>query len=97
MSRQVKNIIRSSDIQALRAWQFSVQLRPANRRKPIQLQTHSQVNLPPLPQIDIQTRSNIVIAGRAGYGRMAVDMAASKQRLIEIMPVFTILQQKTVQ
>jgi hypothetical protein len=51
----------------------------------------------PIPPMDIQTRSNIVIAGRAADGRMAVNIAVPKQHLIEIMSAFMMMQRKTAQ
>jgi hypothetical protein len=51
----------------------------------------------PIPPIDIQTSSNIAIAGRAADGRMVVNIAVPKQHLTEIMSAFMTMQQKTTQ
>ena len=51
----------------------------------------------PIPPMDVQTKSNIVIAGRAADGRMVVNMAVPKQHLIEIMSAFMMMQQQTAQ
>jgi hypothetical protein len=51
----------------------------------------------PIPSMDIQAESNIVIAGRAANGRMVVNVAMPKQHLIEIMSAFMMMQQKTSQ
>ena len=48
----------------------------------------------PLPQVDIQSKSNLVIAGKAGNGKMTVNVAIPKQHLIEIMSVITAMQQQ---
>jgi len=39
----------------------------------------------PIPPMNVETKSNIVIAGRAADGRMVVNMAMPKQHLIEIV------------
>ncbi|MFC1604349.1 hypothetical protein ACFL5F_04900 [Planctomycetota bacterium] len=51
----------------------------------------------PIPPMDVQTKSNIVIAGRAADGRMAVNIAVPKQHLMEIMSAFMTMQQKMAQ
>ena len=51
----------------------------------------------PIPPMDIQTRNNIVIAGRAADGGMVVNIAVPKQHLIEIMSAFMMMQRKTAQ
>ncbi len=51
----------------------------------------------PIPPMDVQTKSNIVIAGRAADSRMVVNMAVPKQHLIEIMSAFMMMQQKMAQ
>jgi hypothetical protein len=48
----------------------------------------------PIPQMDIPTKSNIVFAGKAGNGKMAVDIALPKEHLMEIMAVFMKMQQQ---
>lgn len=48
----------------------------------------------PIPQIDIATKSNIAIAGKAGNGKMVVDIALPKEHLTEIMTAFITMQQK---
>jgi hypothetical protein len=42
----------------------------------------------PIPQMDIPTKSNIVFAGKAGNGKMVVDIALPKEHLMEIMAAF---------
>ncbi len=52
----------------------------------------------PIPPMDVQSKSNIVIAGRAADSRMVVNMALPKQHLIEIVSAaMTMMQQKTSQ
>ena len=51
----------------------------------------------PIPPMDVQTKSNIVIAGKAADSRMVVNIAVPKQHLIEIMSAFMMMQQKTAQ
>jgi hypothetical protein len=51
----------------------------------------------PIPQMDVQTKSNIVIAGRAADSRMVVNIAVPKQHLIEIVSAFMMMQQKMAQ
>jgi hypothetical protein len=48
----------------------------------------------PIPPMDIQTKSNIVIAGSTADGRMVVNIAVPKQHLTEIMATFMAMQQK---
>ena len=48
----------------------------------------------PIPPMDVQTKSNIVIAGRAADSRMVVNVAVPKQHLMEIVSaVMTMMQQ----
>jgi hypothetical protein len=49
----------------------------------------------PIPLMDIQTESNIVVAGSAADSRMVVNVAVPKQHLSEIMATFMAMQQKT--
>jgi general secretion pathway protein G len=50
----------------------------------------------PMPQMDIPTKSNIVCAGKAGGGRLTVDVALPKEHLTEIMGAFQrMMQQRT--
>jgi hypothetical protein len=49
----------------------------------------------PIPPIDAQTKSNIVIAGSAADRRMVVNIAVPKQHLTEIMSAFMAMQQKS--
>jgi hypothetical protein len=49
----------------------------------------------PIPPMDIQTSSNIVIAGNAADSRMVVNIAVPKQHLTEIMSAFMAMQQKS--
>jgi len=51
----------------------------------------------PIPPMDVQTKSNIVIAGRAADSRMVVNVAVPKQHLIEIVSAFMMMQQKQAQ
>ena len=51
----------------------------------------------PIPPMDVQTKSNIVIAGRAADSRMVVNIAMPKQHLIEIFSAFMMMQQKQAQ
>jgi len=51
----------------------------------------------PIPPMDIQTESNIVIAGSAADSRMVVNIAVPKQHLTEIMSAIVSMQQKTTQ
>ncbi|MHC4322930.1 MAG: hypothetical protein ACYSUX_01510 [Planctomycetota bacterium] len=51
----------------------------------------------PIPPMDIQTTSNIVIAGKAADSRMVVNIAIPKLHMIEIMSAFMAMQQKTAQ
>jgi hypothetical protein len=48
----------------------------------------------PIPPMDIQTNSNIVIAGSSADSRMVVNIAVPKQHLIEIVSAFMMMQQK---
>jgi len=51
----------------------------------------------PIPPMDIQTKSNIVIAGSAADSRMVVNIAVPKQHLTEIMSAFMSMQQQNQQ
>ena len=51
----------------------------------------------PIPPMDVQTKSNIVIAGRAADSKMVVNIAVPKQHLMEIMSAVMTMQQKTTQ
>jgi hypothetical protein len=51
----------------------------------------------PIPPMDAQTKSNIVIAGSAADGKMVVNIAVPKQHLTEIMAAFMAMQQKAAQ
>lgn len=48
----------------------------------------------PIPPMDVQTKSNIIIAGRAADSRMVVNIAVPKQHLIEIVSAVMMMQQK---
>jgi hypothetical protein len=48
----------------------------------------------PIPPMEIQTKSNIVVAGNAADKRMVVNIAVPKQHLTEIMSAFMAMQQK---
>jgi hypothetical protein len=45
--------------------------------------------------MDIQTKSNIVIAGSAADSKMVVNITVPKQHLTEIMTAFMTMQQKS--
>lgn len=49
----------------------------------------------PIPPMDVQTKSNIIIAGKADDGKMVVNIAVPKQHLTEIMATFMAMQQKS--
>ena len=49
----------------------------------------------PIPPMNAQTKSNIVIAGSAADSRMVVNIAVPKQHLTEIMAAFMAMQQKS--
>jgi len=51
----------------------------------------------PIPPIEAQTKSNIVIAGSAADSKMVVNIAVPKQHLTEIMAAFMAMQQKAAQ
>ena len=51
----------------------------------------------PFTQMDIPTKSNIVFAGRAGNGKMAVEIAFPKEHLMEVMGIFQRMQQQSDQ
>ena len=48
----------------------------------------------PMLQMDIPTKSNFVFAGKAGNGKMTVDIALPKEHLMEIMGVFQMMKQQ---
>ncbi len=50
----------------------------------------------PIPQMDFPTKSNIVFAGKAGNGKMVVDIALPKEHLTEIMAAFQMIQQQKI-
>ena len=50
----------------------------------------------PMPQMDFPTKSNIVFAGKAGNGKMVVDIALPKEHLTEIMAAFQMIQQQKI-
>ena len=51
----------------------------------------------PTSQMNVPTKSNIVIAGKAGDGKMVVDIAVPKEHLTEIMGAFMMMQQQQMQ
>ena len=51
----------------------------------------------PIPPINAPTKSNIVIAGNAGEGKLVVDIAIPKEHLTEIMGAFMMMQQQQMQ
>ena len=50
----------------------------------------------PMLQMDIPTKSNIVFAGKAGNGKMVVDIALPKEHLTEMMAAFQIMMQQQI-
>jgi general secretion pathway protein G len=48
----------------------------------------------PMPEIDIPTKSNIVLAGKIGGGKMTIDIAVPKEHLTEIVSAFTMMMQQ---
>jgi hypothetical protein len=50
--------------------------------------------LMPMLQMDIPTKSNIVLAGKAGNGKMVVDIALPKEHLTEMMTAVQMMQQQ---
>jgi len=48
----------------------------------------------PFAQMEIATKSNIAFAGKAGNGKMIVDIAVPKEHLKEIVSEFMMMQQK---
>lgn len=51
----------------------------------------------PLPKMNVPTKSNIVVAGKAGDGKLVVDIAVPKEHLSEIMGAFIMMQQQQMQ
>jgi hypothetical protein len=51
----------------------------------------------PMPEIDIPTKSNIVLAGKIGGGKMTIDIALPKEHLTEIVAAFTMMMQQKTQ
>lgn len=50
-----------------------------------------------MPQMNVPTKSNIVIAGNTGDGKLVVDIAVPKEHLTEIMGAFMMMQQQQMQ
>jgi hypothetical protein len=50
--------------------------------------------LMPLMKMDIPTKSNIVIAGKAKNCKLSVDIAVPKEHLTEMMTAFIMMQQQ---
>ena len=48
----------------------------------------------PIPQMNIPTKSNIVIAGKTGNGKLVVDIALPKEHLMEMVGAFMKMQQQ---
>jgi hypothetical protein len=48
----------------------------------------------PIPQMDVPTQSDIVIAGDIGNGKLQASVAVPKQHVLEIMTVFMKMQQE---
>jgi len=51
----------------------------------------------PIPKIDAPTKSNIIVAGKAGDGKLVVDIAVPKEHLKEIVGAFMMMQQQNMQ
>ncbi len=51
----------------------------------------------PIPKMNAPTKSNIVVAGKAGDGKLVVDIAVPKEHLAEIMGAFLMMQQQQMQ
>lgn len=51
----------------------------------------------PIPKVEMQTKSNIVVAGKAGDGKLVVDIAIPKEHLTEIVGAFMMMQQQSMQ
>jgi hypothetical protein len=62
-----------------------------------QIQMISAVAPVPIPAIDAKSQSNIVLAGNAADGKLAVQMALPKQHLQELMGAFMQMQQQRMQ
>jgi hypothetical protein len=48
----------------------------------------------PMPKVDIPTKSGIAFAGKAGGGKMAVEVVLPKEHLMEISSFFQKMQQQ---
>lgn len=48
----------------------------------------------PIPNIDVQTKSNLVLAGKADNGKMTLQLAIPKEHIKEIMNAIGTIQQK---
>ena len=48
----------------------------------------------PMPEMDIQTKSNIAFAGKIGNGRMTMDIAVPKEHLTELTTAFQMMSQQ---
>jgi hypothetical protein len=53
--------------------------------------------LPAVPQLDIQTKSNLAFAAKVGNGRVSIDIALPKQHLTECVSATMAMQQMFVQ
>ncbi len=51
----------------------------------------------PMPQVNLPTQSNVAFAGDVGGGRLMVEAAIPKQHVLELMTVFTQMQQQKMQ
>jgi hypothetical protein len=51
----------------------------------------------PIPQMDIQSQSNIVIGGKAEDSKLVIDIAIPKQHVTEMMTTFMMMQQQSMQ
>jgi len=48
----------------------------------------------PLPQMELQTQSNIILTGKAQNQKLVIDAALPKQHLVEIMAAFQMIMQQ---
>ncbi len=62
-----------------------------------QIQMISAVAPMPIPPIEAKSQSNIVLAGNAANGKLAIQMALPKQHLQELMGAFMQMQQQRMQ
>ena len=51
----------------------------------------------PVPQVNVPSKSNIAIGGKADNGKMVVNIAIPKEHLSEIMSIFMMMQMQQQQ